>query len=112
MPTVNKERQENILQYWVNHPELSYDQITKDCKVAKKTFDNYRKDEDFMKRYRELCQQRFKELEAKAVEKLQRAVERGDWNAVKYVLDGQGYSATQKIDVATNTITVNIVEEE
>lgn len=111
MPVVNEARKENLLQYWVNNPELSFDQITKDCHIAKKTFDSYRKNEDFMKRYRELCQQRFKELEAKAIEKLQKAVERGDWNAVKYVLDGQGYQAAQKIDMNTNTINVNILED-
>ena len=111
MPTVNKARQENLLQFWVNHPEMTFADICIQCNVAKKTFDTYRKDDEFMKRYRELCQQRFKELEAQAVEKLAQAVAKGDWNAVKYVLDGQGYSATQKLDIATNTIKVNITDD-
>ena len=111
MPTVNRQRQENVLQFWVNHPEMTYADICSECNIARKTFDNWRKDENFMQQYRTLCQQRFKELEAKAVEKLQKAVEKGDWNAVKYVLDGQGYSATQKLDVSTNTINVTITED-
>ncbi len=111
MPTVNRQRQENVLQFWVNHPEMTYADICLECNIARKTFDTWRKDENFMQQYRTLCQQRFKELEAKAVEKLQKAVEKGDWNAVKYVLDGQGYSAAQKLDISTNTINVTITED-
>ena len=111
MPTVNVERQNALLEYWVNNPNKTYIEICKDCKVAKETFARWRKSEEFMERYKALCQQRFKELEAQAVEKLANAVDKGEWNAVKYVLDGQGYSATQKLDVSTNTIKVTITDD-
>ena len=111
MPTLNEERKKNVLEYWVNNPNQTYEQICKATGIARKTFLDLRRNEDFMKQYKELCQQRFKELEAKAIEKLVGQLDDNQWNAIKYVLDNQGYSAAQKVDLNTNTIKVTITDD-
>ena len=106
---INKERKQDILKYWVFNPHLSYEQICKDMKISSKTFYLWRQDEQFMEQYHKMCQGRFKSLQALAVQKLGEQVQEGSFSAVKYVLDNQGYNATQKIEASTPTvITVSI----
>ena len=111
MAALNEARKEEVLQYWVNNPTLPYEQIYKNCNIGKKTFWMLRKDQAFMDRYHQLCQQRFAGLEAKAVAKLEEQVDEGNFSAVKYVLDGQGYAAAQKIDLETNVIKVSLTDD-
>ena len=111
MPQYSEERKEEIFRYWVNNPLLTYEQIAKDCKVASKTFYLWRRDEQFMERYHQLCEERFKTLEAQAIEKLSDQVREGNWNAVRYVLDNRGFGAAQKIDVNTPTVITVSIEE-
>lgn len=109
MSKYNDERKIQIMRYWVDNPSLTYEQIAKDMKVSSKTFYLWRRDKWFMEKYHELCKERFKTLQALAVEKLGEQVKGGSFNAVKYVLDSQGYNATQKIETNTPTIiTVSI----
>lgn len=46
--------------------------------------------------YKELCQQKYKELESVAMNKLGEMAAAGNWNAVKYILDGVGYKPEDK----------------
>ena len=110
---INRERKKDILKYWVFNPQLSYEQICKDMKISSKTFYLWRQDEKFMEQYLKLCQKRFSCLQALAVQKLGEQVQEGNFSAVKYVLDNQGYNATQKIETNTPTvITVTIEGDE
>ncbi len=106
---INKERRSDIIKYWVFNPDLSYEQICKDMKISSKTFYLWRQDPQFMEQYHKTCQGRFKALQALAVQKLGEQVRDGSFSAVKYVLDNQGYNATQKIETNSPTvITVSI----
>lgn len=50
--------------------------------------------------YKELCQQKYKELESVAMNKLGEMAAAGNWNAVKYILDGVGYKPEDKTKVS------------
>lgn len=93
-----EERQNRCLEVWVNNPTMSYEEIAKQAGVDKRTFYRYRQNPDFMRKYQAMCRERFNGFESLAIEKLKEALEKGDFKAVKYTLDGLGYAATQKID--------------
>ena len=107
---INKERKRQILKYWVFNPHLTYEQICKDMKISGKTFYTWRQQPQFMDQYHKLCQGRFKTLQAIAVQKLGEQVIEGNFSAVKYVLDNQGYNATQKIETNSPTV-INVTIE-
>jgi len=40
-------------------------------------------------------------------------MDKGNWNAIKYVLDGNGYKPTEKVDVdAATTITITVDDDD
>ena len=90
------ERYRKVATVWVENPYLTFGEISKLCKISENTFYNYRQDETFMAIYKELCQQKYKESESIAVNKLREMAAAGNWNAVKYILDGVGYKPEDK----------------
>ena len=90
------ERYRKVATVWVENPYLTFGEIAKLCKISENTFYNYRQDETFMAIYKELCQQKYKESESIAVNKLKEMAASGNWNAVKYILDGVGYKPEDK----------------
>lgn len=94
------ERYRKVATIWVENPYLTYGEICKIARISDYTFYNYRHDERFMAIYKELCQQKYREIEYIAVNKLQEMAAQGNWNAVKYVLDGVGYKPEDKTKVA------------
>ena len=105
------ERQRRVIDAWCANPLLPYPQIAKLAGVSDVTFWRYRQDENFMKMYHEACEKRFKSLESKALEALEAHLEQGNFQAVKYILDGLGYKATEKVEANVYTdVTINIEE--
>ena len=94
------ERYRKVATIWVENPYLTFGEISKLCKISENTFYNYRQDETFMAIYKELCQQKYKESESIAVNKLREMAAAGNWNAVKYILDGVGYKPEDKTKVS------------
>lgn len=94
------ERYRKVAAVWVENPYLTYEEIAKLARVGHSTFYNYRQDETFMAIYKELCQQKYKETESIAINKLKEMAAAGNWNAVKYILDGLGYKPEDKTKVA------------
>lgn len=90
------ERYRKVATVWVENPYLTFGEIAKLCRISVNTFYNYRQDETFMAIYKELCQQKYKESESIAVNKLKEMAASGNWNAVKYILDGLGYKPEDK----------------
>lgn len=108
-----EERKQNCLKVWADNPLLSYEEIAKKAGVSDKTFYRYRQDAEFMKQYREICQQRFKELESKAVELLNEQLDCRNWNAIKFTLENLGYKPTEKVEqVNETTIKVSVEDDE
>lgn len=100
----------DVIQYWVNHPQETNQEIAKHNNIAHTTFYRWRNDKWFMEQYHKLCKKRFSGLQALAISKLTTHLEEGHFNAVKYVLDSQGYNATQKI-VAESPTTIMVTIE-
>ena len=94
------DRYDQVATVWVENPHLTFGEIAKMANIAENTFYNYRQDETFMAIYKEKCQQKYKELESQAIGKLAELVDNGNWNAVKYVLDGVGYKPEDKTKVS------------
>lgn len=107
----NKTRQEALLELWINNPFATYKEIAEKANIPEQTFYHWRKDESFMKEYHNRIQKRFKEMEHKAMAQLENLIANGEWQAVKYVLDGSGYKPTDKLEVAQTTINVAIDDE-
>ena len=89
------ERYRKVATVWVENPYLTFGEISKLCRIY-----NYRQDETFMAIYKELCQQKYKESESIAINKLRELAASGNWNAVKYILDGLGYKPEDKTKVS------------
>lgn len=67
-----------------------------------------------MERFHAACKERFDAMEAAAMEQLERLVQKGDFKAVKYVLDGLGYNPTTKVkaDIGGDLdININVCED-
>lgn len=108
-----RSRQDKCLEVWLDNPLLPYDTIADMAGVGRKTFWRYRQDEEFMRRYHEEQKRRFASLEGKALSLLDDQMDKGNWNAIKYVLDGSGYKPTEKVDMnAATTITVSIGDDD
>ena len=108
-----EERKQSCLKAWIDNPLATYEEIANIAGVADKTFYRYRQDEEFMRQYRELCQQRFKELEGKAVELLDEQLNCRNWNAIKFTLENLGYKPTEKVEqVNETTIKVSVDDDE
>lgn len=90
------DRYRKVATIWVENPYLKYGEIAKLARIGDSTFYDYRHDDRFMAIYKELCQQKYKELESVAMKKLGEMAKEGNWNAVKYILDGVGYKPEDK----------------
>ena len=94
------DRYDQVATVWVENPHLTIEEIAKKARIGESTFYRYRRDDTFMAIYKEKCQQKYKELESQAIGKLAELVNSGNWNAVKYVLDGVGYKPEDKTKVS------------
>lgn len=96
-------RMEQVMEVWLDNPLLTIGEIAEKANVDVSTFCDYRKNEEWMKTYKEECDRRFECLRAAAIEQLENEVLDGKAWAVKYVLDGLNYSGVEKIDMGANT---------
>ncbi len=106
-----KPKQRAAAELMALHPEYSYTDIRNQLNLSEKTFWVWRKDKVFMDYYHSLCEGRFQELEALAVQKLEENITANNQKAIEYVLDYQGFAAPQKIEANVSTdITINVEE--
>ena len=104
-------KQKAVIEYWVNNPYETFTDIQKRTGISKTQFYKWRQDDEFMAEFHRQNQQKFDEMEALAVKKTLELADKGNWNAIKYILDNKGFAATQKIDLDTNTIKVTINDD-
>lgn len=107
-----EQNMEYVLEIWLANPLLSFQEIADKAGISESTFSRYRKNEEFMKKYDTRCRERFRALQAKAMEQMEILMEQGNWNATKYALDGNDYGGKQKLEISSTTIKVTIDEEE
>ncbi len=111
---VATQRKKKCLEIWVNNPTLTYEEIAEMSVITTMTVWRYRHDEEYMAEYKKMCQARFKAMEAKAVELMKQQMDKGNWQAIKYCLDANGYKPEEKVKatVETTTINLNIEDDE
>lgn len=101
----------HVLEVWLANPLLSFNEIASKAGISDATFNRYRKNEGFMKEYERRCREKFKSLQAKAMEQMEIMIEDKNWNAVKYALDGNDYGGKQKLEINSTTIKVSVEED-
>lgn len=111
MSRANKDRRQAVLELWINNPFATYKEIADAAGIDVTTFRAWRNDASFMEEYHTRTAARFREMEARAMAKLDNLVSDGEWQAVKYVLDGNGYKPTDKVEVQQTTINVSVEDD-
>lgn len=101
-------RQQAALEVWLENPLIPLDEVADKAGIGKKTFWRYRQDAQFMEQYRNRCRERFAALENKAVTLLDVEMDKGNWNAIKYTLDGLGYKPTDKQEIKHEGLTIMV----
>ena len=107
-----EERQDKVMEIWLANPTATLARIAEIAEINPTTFWKYRQDKRFMDEYHKRQQEKFKSLEGKAVAKLEEQMDDGNWNAIKYVLDGSGYKPTDKIEQVTETVIKVSIEDD
>jgi hypothetical protein len=96
----------------VNNPEKSIEDVAKEIGVHRATLWKWRQRADYKEYEHQLCHERFLDLEKLAIQKLKENATKGNQKAIEYLLDYIGYKATEKIDVRSGDININIVGED
>lgn len=105
-----KPKQKRCADIMVCEPSLSIEKVAEQINVDPSTIYRWKRDSEFTDYISELCRERFKALEAAAVNELRKAVNKGDWKAVQYVLDGHHYAPKTELDITSNDIVISIVD--
>ena len=102
-------KQKALAELMILKPELTNVEYAKEVVIDPKTLYKWKKMDEFQAYISELCQDKFKELEKLAIEKLRDNITKGNQKAIEYALDYLGYKATQKVEAElTNDININI----
>lgn len=95
-----------------SEPLTSGAEIARRVEVDVNTFYRWKKNPEWNDYLHELCQERFKDIEKIAVEKLKENVAKGNQKSIEYVLNYMGYQPEQKIDIRSGDISINITGDD
>ena len=102
-------KQKALAELMILKPELTNVEYAKEVVIDPKTLYKWKKKDEFQAYISELCQDKFKDLEKLAIDKLRDNISKGNQKAIEYTLDYLGYKATQKVEAElTNDININI----
>lgn len=91
-----KPKQKKLAELMVLEPSLTNEEYAKRIGIDPKTLYVWKKNSEFQDYIHELCQQHFKSMERLAIRKLREQVENGKWQAIEYLLNGNGYKAKEE----------------
>ena len=103
-----KPKQREIAEIMVLQPDLSNEEYAAMIGINPKTLYEWKKKEEFNDYIHELCRKKFASYERLALKKLKEQVEKGNWKAIEYILNGVGYKAAETIEIKDKTIRVEI----
>ena len=104
-----KAKQKILAELMVMKPELTNVQYAEEVGIDPKTLYKWKKTDEFQDYLHECCQDKFKDLEKLALDKLRDNIGKGNQKAIEYALDYLGYKADTKISAElTNDITITI----
>ena len=93
-------------------PELSGAKIAERVSVDVNTFYRWKKNPEWVEYLHTCCQERFRDIEKIAVNKLKENAAKGSQKAIEYVLNYLGYQPEQRIDVRNSDININITGDD
>lgn len=100
---------DSIAEYCAEHVGYTYTEIGEQFEIdrttAKKIIDDNPR---FYETYHAINMRKFKAVESLAIQKLYEKIAEGNVKMIQYALDGIGYKASEKVEVSSNDITVNI----
>lgn len=92
-------KQQALADLMVLEPTLTNVEYAKRVGIDPKTLYKWKKTEEFQVYLKECCQEKFRELEKLAIEKLRANIIDGNQKAIEYVLDYAGYKPAQKAEI-------------
>ena len=108
-----KPKQKALAELMVLKPELTNEQYAAEVGINPKTLYKWKKTVEFNEYITELCREKFNDMERLAMDKLRASLNKGDWKAIEYVLNGLGYKPEDKIDIKGNgEINITITGDE
>ena len=104
-----KAKQKILAELMVMKPELTNVQYAEEVGIDPKTLYKWKKTDEFQDYLHECCQDKFKDLEKLALDKLRDNIGKGNQKAIEYALDYLGYKAETKISAdLNNDVTITI----
>ena len=103
-----KPKQKKLAELMVAEPELTNEKYADKIGVDPTTIYRWKKSDEFTDYLHSLCKERFKDMEKLAMQKLKEHIEKGNWKATEYVLNGLGYKPEEKIDIKNSDINISI----
>lgn len=104
-------RIERVVEVFVDNPFMDFEEIAKLCNISLRTFYRYKAEPEFLALYDAKCKEKFRLLQNKAIKNLNELAEKKHWLATKYILDGNDFAGTQKVEVKDTTINVTVDED-
>lgn len=107
-----KKKQYEAIQLLV-YTELKQSEIEEELNVSHSTFWRWQKDEEFCAELEKENRKKFKSLQIQALKTMETLMNRGHFQATKYILDGNEYAPTEKheLDMSAN-ITVDYGDDD
>lgn len=100
---------QKMAEYCAEHPEWTYTEVGEKFKLDRETVSKLvRNDPRFHTFYHEINKRLFEDMESLVRQKFWERVMNGDRQCILYALDNYGYKASEKVEVSSNDITVNI----
>lgn len=109
---VLKPKQKKAAEIAVSEPNLSGAKIAESVGVDVNTYYRWKKNPEFTEYIHTLCEERFKDMEKLAMQKLREHIEKGNWKATQYVLDGLGYKPEEQLNITNGDISISITGDE
>lgn len=110
-PTLTPRMKKGI-EYRLAHPNATNLEVAEYLGCHPKTVDKWKYHELYQEELNKRLEEEWKAYRLPAQKKMKELADNGDYRAVAYILDSNGLSAPQQIEVNTNTIKISIDEDE
>lgn len=94
-----KSKEKQLAELMCLEPSLRNVDYAQRCGISEKSVYVYKAKPEFQEYLSELCNKRFKSMEALAISKLKEEIEDNNFKAIQYLLDGLGYKAKEQQEV-------------
>lgn len=94
-----KPKEKKLAELMCVKPSLRNIDYAKECGISEKSVYVYKAKPEFQEYLSQLCKERFKNMEALAIKKLQEEINNNNFKAIQYCLDGLGYKPKEQQEV-------------